>query len=280
LTIGGYEVQEIETGTFRLDGGAMFGVVPKPLWERTSSADARNRITLASRCMLLRGNGRVVLVDTGNGTKYNEKMSDVFSIDVTQNALLRSLARVGVSPDGVTDVILTHLHFDHAGGATVRSNGRIEPTFPRARYSVQRSQWDAAHGPTERDRASFLSDDFDPLMEAGVLDLVEGECEILPGINVLLFFGHTTALQCPVLSDGQQTILFCADLIPLREHVQLPWIMGYDLRPLVTLEEKRHILRRAVDERWLLFFQHDPETAVATVTNDARGYHAGPRVLL
>lgn len=280
MIIGGYEVLAIETGIFRLDGGAMFGVVPKPLWERTSPADARNRITLASRSMLLRGHGRVVLVDAGSGEKYNEKTSDVFGFDMTHHALFRSLAGAGVMPEDVTDVILTHLHFDHAGGATVRRNGRIEPAFPRARYVVQRSQWDAAHGPTERDRASYFPDDYDPLMEAGVLDVLEGEGEIFPGIKLLVFFGHTTALQCPLVSDGRQTIMFCADLIPLRSHVHLPWIMGYDLRPLVTLEEKRRILRRAVDERWTLFFQHDPEIAVATVVKDDKGYHAGQGVTL
>jgi glyoxylase-like metal-dependent hydrolase (beta-lactamase superfamily II) len=230
--------------------------------------------------MLLRGNGRTVLVDTGNGDKYNEKMREIFAFDSTTHDLISSLAHHSLVPEDVTDVILTHLHFDHAGGATVRANGRLEPAFPNAKYYVQRSQWDVAHRPTERDRASFLPDDFDPLMDEGVLHLTEENEEILPGLGSLVVYGHTTALQCPIVSDGHTTILFCADLVPMRPHVQLPWIMGYDLRPLVTLEEKRRVLRRAVDEQWLFFFQHDPDVAVAHVIFDDRGYRAGEEVHL
>ncbi len=276
MVIGGYEVLAIETGRFRLDGGAMFGVVPKPLWERIAPADERNRIAMASRSMLLRGNGRTILVDAGNGDKYSDKLRDIFAFDTTGNDIVTSLARYGVAPGDVTDVILTHLHFDHAGGATVRVRDRIEPAFPRARYHVQRAQWDAAHRPTERDRASYIPEDFEPLMEEGVLQLRDDDGEILPGITTLVCYGHTTALQCPVVSDGKTSLVFCADLVPMRPHVQLPWIMGYDLRPLVTLEEKRRVLRRAVDEGWLLFFQHDPDVAMSRAVEDEKGFRAGP----
>ena len=280
MIIGSYEALSVETGRFGLDGGAMFGVVPRTLWERTNPPDERNRITMAARALLLRGNGRTILVDTGNGTKYSDKARLIYKFDNSTYTLAGSLREHGVAPEQVTDVILTHLHFDHAGGATVMVNGKLEPTFPRARYYVQRAHWDAAHHTTERDKASFLPDDYLPLMEHGLLEFVEGEREILPGINVLLFYGHTTALQCPLISDGRTTLLYCADLMPLAPHVQLPWIMGYDLRPLVTLEEKRRILRRATEEQWVLFFEHDPVIAAARVTENEKGYAAGEQVNL
>jgi glyoxylase-like metal-dependent hydrolase (beta-lactamase superfamily II) len=278
MTIGPYEVLCVETGRFGLDGGAMFGVVPRTLWERTNPPDERNRITMAARALLLRGNGRTILVDTGNGTKYSDKARSIYKFDNSTYTLAGSLREHGVAPESVTDVILTHLHFDHAGGGTVMAGGKVEPTFPNARYYVQRAHWDAAHHATERDKASFLPDDYLPLMEHGLLEFVDGEREILPGIKVMLFYGHTTALQCPLISDGRTSLLYCADLMPTASHVQLPWIMGYDLRPLVTLEEKRHILRRATEEQWILVFEHDPAIAAARVIHNEKGYAAGERI--
>ena len=278
MTIGPYEVLGVETGRFGLDGGAMFGVVPRTLWERTSPPDERNRITMAARALLLRGNGRTILVDTGNGAKYSDKARSIYKFDNSAYTLAGSLRKLGVAPGDVTDVILTHLHFDHAGGATEMVDGKVQPAFPGARHYVQRAHWDAAHHTTERDRASFFPDDYLPLMEQGLLEFVEGEGEILPGIHLLLFYGHTTALQCPLISDGVTTLLYCADLMPMAAHVQLPWIMGYDLRPLVTLEEKRRILRRAMEEQWVLFFEHDPAIAAARVMNNEKGYAAGEPV--
>jgi glyoxylase-like metal-dependent hydrolase (beta-lactamase superfamily II) len=280
MRIGPYELHAIETGRFALDGGAMFGVVPRPLWEKTNPPDEKNRITLAARALLLRGNGRTVLIDTGNGSKVNEKLTAIYRIDMSGSALVSSLARHGIAPDDVTDVILTHLHFDHAGGATTLADGEAVPTFPRARYSVQREHWLAAQIPTERDRASFFPEDFMPLLQRGVLDFTEGEGEILPGITVSLVHGHTAALQCPVVSDGATTLLYCADLVPTSSHVPLPWIMAYDLRPLVTLEEKRRLLGRAVDEGWILFFEHDPALAAARIARADKGIVLGDTVTI
>jgi glyoxylase-like metal-dependent hydrolase (beta-lactamase superfamily II) len=280
MKIGSYDVTAIETGTFALDGGAMFGVVPKPLWERSHPADTRNRIRMSARAMLVRGEGRTILVDTGNGDKYDAKFKEIYALDETVTDLERSLRAAGVAPADVTDVVLTHLHFDHAGGATRRTVGGVEPAFPNARYYVQREHLAAALAPTERDRASFLHDDFQPLIRTKQLVQVEGERELFPGFRVITMSGHTTALQCPLIRDGHATLLYCADLIPLHSHCQLPWIMGYDLRPLVTLEEKRAVLTRAAAEQWVLFFEHDPDIAAGRVDRTERGFRFGEQVLL
>jgi glyoxylase-like metal-dependent hydrolase (beta-lactamase superfamily II) len=271
MMIGPYTLHPVDTGTFALDGGAMFGVVPKTLWEKTNPPDEKNRIPMAARALLLVGNGRTILVDVGNGSKLPGKLASIYKIDAGQADLLSSLRLHGISPADVTDVILTHLHFDHAGGSTVRDNGQLRPTFPRARYYVQKDHWAAAQKPTERDRASFFPEDYMPLVEHGQLQFVEGEGELLPGIRLHLVHGHTSALQCPVISDGRTTLFYCADLMPTVSHVQLPWIMAYDLRPLVTLEEKRTVLGRAADEGWILFFEHDHATAAGRVRATDRG---------
>ena len=279
MRIGPYQLHAIDTGTFALDGGAMFGVVPRTLWEKSLPPDAQNRIPMAARALLLTGGGRTVLIDTGNGRKLGDKLEAIYKLDNSRADLLSSLARHGVRPGDVTDVILTHLHFDHAGGGTTYDGGEAVPTFPRARYHVQREHWLAALAPTERDRASFFSENYLPLERAGQVDFTEGEGEILPGISCRVVHGHTTALQCPLISDGTSTLLFCADLLPTSAHVPLAWIMAYDLRPLVTLEEKRRILTEAADGGWTLFFEHDPVLAAARLArNDRGGIVLGERV--
>jgi glyoxylase-like metal-dependent hydrolase (beta-lactamase superfamily II) len=280
MRIGKYEIHPVETGRFALDGGAMFGVVPKPLWEKTNPPDEKNRITLAARALLLRGEGRTVLIDTGNGGKFNEKLRTIYRIESAGTDLLTSLARYGVTSGDVTDVILTHLHFDHAGGSTTLVDGEAVPTFPRARYYVQEEHWRAAHVPTERDRASFFPDDYLPLRNSGVLEFTGGEGEIIPGVSVRLVHGHTAALQCPLIRDGRTTLFYCADLVPTTSHLLLPWIMAYDLRPLVTLEEKRRLLAQAADEDWILFFEHDPQVAAARLQRTEKGIVLGTPVPL
>lgn len=271
MKIGSYTIYPLETGSFALDGGAMFGVVPKTLWERAIPPDEKNRIPMAARALLLMGEHKVIVIDVGNGSKFNEKLTSIYKIDNSRHSLIGSLQARGISPDQVTDVILTHLHFDHAGGSTFKENGTVKPTFPNARYHVQREHWEAANNPTERDRASFFADDFVPLQEHGQLLFTEGEGEILPGISCRLCNGHTPALQAPLISDGSTTMLYCADLMPTIAHVQLPWIMAYDLRPLVTLEEKRRILNEAVDNGWRLFFEHDAEIESCTLQRTEKG---------
>lgn len=271
MKIGNYELHSIETGRFGLDGGAMFGVVPKPLWEKTNPPDRKNRIALAARALLIIGNGRKILVDVGNGSKYSEKQVSIYNFDSSKHDLVSSLKKRGLTPGDITDVLLTHLHFDHAGGSTYVENGLVKPTFPNAKYHVQHEHWLAATKPTERDRASFFSDDFLPLKEHNQLEFTEGETGIFPGISFRLVHGHTAALQCPVISDGTTSVFYCADLMPTTSHVQLPWIMAYDLRPLVTLEEKRKIVNEAVDQNWILFFEHDPNTEAVRLKRTEKG---------
>jgi glyoxylase-like metal-dependent hydrolase (beta-lactamase superfamily II) len=274
MNIGPYDLHAIETGRFALDGGAMFGVVPKTLWEKTNPPDEKNRIAMAARALLVvdrRPGGKKILIDVGNGAKYNEKQTAIYKFDNTQFDIISSLKKHHLTPADITDVILTHLHFDHAGGSTSMQNGEVLPTFPKARYYVQREHWRAANNPTERDRASFFKEDFMPLQFHGVLDHTDGEGEIFSGISVRIVNGHTSALQCPVITDGTTTLFYCADLMPTTSHVNIPWIMAYDLRPLVTLEEKKRILSQAVDESWILFFEHDPVTEAARVMRTEKG---------
>lgn len=280
MKIGPYDIQPIETGRFALDGGAMFGVVPKPLWERLNPPDDRNRIELAARCLLIRGNGRTILVDNGNGNKFTQKLIDIYRLDNSRYELNASLREHNVQPEDVTDVILTHLHFDHAGGSTITVDGTLKPAFPNATYYVQKSHWDQAMKPTEKDRASFMPDDYMPLKEHGVLRLLDGEGELFPMISCILTNGHTAAQQLPLISDGKTTLLFCCDLFPTINHIPLPYVMAYDLRPLTTLEDKRRISARAEAENWILFFEHDPSVAAGTVRKTDRGYAFGQEISL
>jgi glyoxylase-like metal-dependent hydrolase (beta-lactamase superfamily II) len=272
MKIGNYEVHSIETGRFALDGGAMFGVVPWVFWSKTNPPDERQRISLAARCWLIRGNGKTILVDDGNGNKWNDKLKDIYRLDNSEMELVKSLAQLNVRPDEVTDVILTHLHFDHAGGSTVRVDGKVVPTFPNAKYYVQQKHWEQALRPTEKDRGSFMADDFMPLKEQGVLEFVDGEFELFPGIDLVVCNGHTAAQQLPKISDGKTTMLFCCDLIPTASHLPLSYIMGYDLRPLVTLEEKKKIIPRAYEEKWILFLEHDSNVEAVTLKSAEKGF--------
>lgn len=280
MKIGPYTVHAIETGLFSLDGGAMFGVVPWVFWSKTNPPDERQRIRLAARCWLIRGNGKTILVDDGNGTKWSDKIKDIYRLDNSSADLFSSLKKHGVARDDVTDVILTHLHFDHAGGSTIIENGKVVPTFPKAKYYVQKEHWELSQNPTDKDRASFMNDDFVPLMDCKVLELVDGEFEMFPGIEVLVCNGHTSAQQLPKISDGNTTMLFCCDLVPTTSHIPYPYIMAYDCRPLVTLEEKKRILPRAFEEKWILFLEHDPLTEAITLKKTEKGFAVDQKVIL
>lgn len=278
MKIGNYTIYQVETGRFWLDGGAMFGIIPYPLWSKSNRPDERNRIELASRALLVVGNGRVILIDNGNGTKFTEKQRDIYRLDYSHWTLTSSLKALGYTPEDVTDVILTHLHFDHAGGSTCRVNGEVKPAFPRARYLVQEAHWQQAIHPTEKDRGSFMPDDYLPLKEHRVIEFLDGECTLFPDLSVLVVNGHTTAQQLPLVSDGKSTLLFSCDLFPTTNHIPLPYIMAYDLRPLVTLEEKKRILQHAVDNDWILFFEHDPLTPAGKVVRHEKGFRFGSPV--
>lgn len=268
LRLGRFHLHEVRDGSFALDGGAMFGVVPKPLWEKKHPADARNRIELALRCLLIVDGDRRVLVDTGIGTRWSEKLRDIYRIDHSRCDLDRELARAGCSREDVTDVVLTHLHFDHAGGATRLEGDRPVLSFPKATYHVQRRNWVWAHRASEKDAGSFRAETFDLLERSGRLHLLEGATELYPGIELFISEGHTVGLQLVRVSDGGESLVFCGDLIPTTSHLRAPWTMAYDLYPLTVLEEKKMVLAQAAEEGWTLFFEHDPAVAACTVKED------------
>ncbi len=273
LSIGEYQVRAIPTGIFGLDGGAMFGTVPKVLWEKTNPPDEHNRIPMEARALLLTGRDKNILVDVGNGhdfvAKYGDKLGQKFGemYQVKGNGLLENLKKYGLTPADITHVILTHLHFDHAGGGTCEREGRIVPTFPKAQYYVQRKNLETAKAPNLRERASYLEANYQPLLDAGCLTLLDGAVEnLLPGISVFISNGHTEGQQLVKVSDGKKTLVYCGDLVPTSSHVRLPFIMGYDLHPLTIIEEKRQLLAKASQGNWFLYFEHDPYCDLATVS--------------
>ena len=270
MRLGPFGIRAIETGTFRLDGGAMFGVVPKVLWSKTNPADENNRISMAMRAMLVDGNGRRLLVDSGAGTKLGDKMLKNYVIETT--GLAPALERRGVDPASITDAIATHLHFDHAGGYTVSDGADgLKLVLPEAVHHVQKKQWEAALNPNDKDRASFFDENYLPIEKAGKLNLVDGETEIYPGVRVLETAGHTAGHQVVLVETDVGDLLYCGDLIPLASHINLPYIMSYDHFPLSTLEEKKKILGRAADEGWVLFFEHDPLITACRVSRTDNG---------
>jgi glyoxylase-like metal-dependent hydrolase (beta-lactamase superfamily II) len=264
--LGDFRIHAIDAGLQRLDGGAMFGVVPKPLWERRIPADERNRIPLAMRCLLVETRDELVLIETGLGNKENEKFIGIYGVETmpppgsdAPDRLQAGVRAAGFSPDDVSVVVNTHLHFDHAGGNTYRdAEGRIRLAFPNARHFVQRGEWDYAHHTNERTQASYLPYNYDPVHEAGRQELLDGEADVVPGVSVIPTPGHTPHHQSVLVRSGAETACFVADLVPTMAHLPLPWIMGYDVEPLVTLESKRALLPRAAAERWLLVSTHDP----------------------
>ncbi len=272
MKIGKYKIERIESGNLLLDGGAMYGVIPKPLWERSSPADERNRINLTTRHMLLISSDKKILIDTGSGKNWSEKFENIYGIDYSQHDMLPALEKVGIKPDEITDVILTHLHFDHIGGAVLFENGKPVPTFPNAIYHVQQKQYDWALNPSDRDKASYFNERFVTLADEGILKLYKGDFQFDENISLVVVNGHTPSQQLVKVSDSTNTMLYCADLIPLASHISPPYIMGYDLNPLETLKEKQRILKQAVDENWHLFFEHDPEVACGTIKIGERGF--------
>jgi glyoxylase-like metal-dependent hydrolase (beta-lactamase superfamily II) len=243
----------------------MFGVVPRPLWEKTNPPDERNRIRLALRPLLILAGRNRVLVDTGIGDKWDAKDTDIYRIEKT-DTLDASLARLGLSRADITHVVLTHLHFDHAGGATRLESGKPVPSFPNARYVVQQTEWQDATHPNRRSRAAYLPENFVPLEQAGLLDLVDGTTELLPGIELLHTGGHTRGLQLVRIRSAGSTAIFWADMIPTRAHVAVPYIMGYDLFPLVTMAAKERLVSEACAGRWLCILEHDPDMTAGFIT--------------
>jgi glyoxylase-like metal-dependent hydrolase (beta-lactamase superfamily II) len=276
-TVGRIRIHAVEAGLQRLDGGAMFGVVPKPLWERRIPPDERNRIPLALRCLLVEAPGALVLVDTGIGNKTDARFRDIYGVenDGDPTRLEDGIRAAGFAPDDVEIVVLTHLHFDHAGGGTVRrDDGSVAPAFPGAAYVVQEEELAFAGIRNERIRASYLPENFEPVSRAGLWKTVRGETELVDGVRLLPTPGHTPHHQSVLVTSEGERACFLADVCPTTAHIPLPWIMGYDLEPLVTLESKRSLWKRARDEDWLLVFEHDPVVPWGRLDEEARGIRA------
>jgi len=267
VNLGEFELLPLSDGTFRLDGGAMFGVIPKALWEKRTPADERNRIAMSVRPLLVRGRGTNILIDAGIGDKMTAKDADIFAFDRT-NTLDRSLAVAGLQPDDIDIVIATHLHFDHAGGFTVMVDGRAVPRFSRARHFIRRGEWDDAMQPHERNRASYLRDNYVPLLEAGLVEFIEDDGDVVPGVRVLRTGGHTMHHQIVRIDSGGRTAVFAADLLPTTAHLDDPWIMGYDLYPVDTLMYKKRFLAEAIAGEYVIFFEHDPLIAAGTIRQE------------
>lgn len=264
MRLGSLELLSLSDGFFRLDGGAMFGVVPKPLWEKRAPPDDRNRIRLGLRPLVVRTGGHTVLIDAGIGDKMSEKEAGIYAID-RRPTLVDSLAAAGLSADDVDIVIASHLHFDHVGGLTTTEAGVVRPRFRRARHVIRRGEWEDATHPHERNRASYRADDFVPLLDAGLVDFLDEDAEVAPGISVWLTGGHTLHHQLIKIEQGGRTAVFTADLMPTTAHVHAQWIMGYDLYPMDTFLYKRAFLREAIDREYVIFFEHDPAIAAGII---------------
>jgi len=274
LKIGPYEVKSLSTAAFGLDGGAMFGTVPKVLWSKTNPSDDENKILMDCRCLLLISDDKKILIDTGLGgdfiEKYGPKMGPNFytHYNITEgeeSGVIKALKKLNLKTSDITDVILTHLHFDHAGGATKSVNGELVPTFEKAIYYIQKDNLEVAKKPNLREKASYYACNFEPLEKKGVLKVLDQALELFPNVTLSLTNGHTKGQQTVWIEDTGTSLLYCADLIPTATHVKLPWVMGYDLDPLTLIEEKKTELKKALDKKTYLFFEHDPYCSLALI---------------
>jgi glyoxylase-like metal-dependent hydrolase (beta-lactamase superfamily II) len=271
VRIGIYRLHAIESGSLLADGGAMFGVVPKIIWNRTNKSDEKNRIRLALRNLLLISDDKKILIDTGAGNKYNQKFKEILGIANDDQCVISELEKINLTVSDITDVILTHLHFDHAGGSTIIKDGSVVPAFPNANYYIQKSQLEWALNPSERDKSAYSLENFLPLIESKKMITIDGNCELFPGIELIKVNGHTPGQQLVRIFDSEKELYFCADLIPLSTQLHLPYIMGYDLLPLITLEEKRDFIQKAYENKWILFFEHDEAVECAYVGKNEKG---------
>ena len=280
MKIGDYDLYSIETSEFSLDGGAMFGIIPKPIWEREAPSDALNRIDMVTRSLLLCSDEKKILIDTGNGTKWEEKYRDIYNIDTSRYNIENSLTKYGFSADDITDIINTHLHFDHAGGNTKIDDGSIVPTFPNAKYWVTKEHWELANHPSQKDSGSFIEHDWKVLAENGMIETVNGNEPFIKGIDSYITQGHTAGLLHPMISDGTKTLFYGADIFPLAAHISIPWVMAYDVQPVVTMKEKEILLPKMQDEEWILFLEHDPKIQACTVHQDGKHFKMNKSVLI
>jgi glyoxylase-like metal-dependent hydrolase (beta-lactamase superfamily II) len=270
------KLYSVNSGNFKLDGGAMFGVVPKTVWNKTNPADENNLCSWSMRCLLVETGNRLILIDNGLGDKQNEKFFGYYYLH-GDDSLEKSFSKHGFTFDDVTDVFLTHLHFDHCGGSikyTDAAKTKLVPTFKNAKYWSNSKHWCWATNPNPREKASFLKENILPIQESGQLHFIDKEGEWLPGFEVLLVNGHTESMMLPLITYKESKVLFCADLLPSVGHLPIPYVMGYDVRPLETLKEKERILQQAVNQNWTLFFEHDSVNEACNLENTERGIRA------
>ncbi|MDP6570315.1 MAG: MBL fold metallo-hydrolase [Candidatus Marinimicrobia bacterium] len=278
-SLGKWQVTPLETGDFRLDGGAMMGSVPKVLWEKTNPADELNRIDLALRCLLLDDGEKRILIESGLGDKIQPDFKKMFHVVQDDHPLEDCLNKKDLSKEDITHVILTHLHFDHAGGATsLDKNGSMIPAFPNAEYFVSETNWESGLEPNPRDRASYLPENYLPLEENGQLIRVRDNTDLFDGISTISVNGHTFGQQLIKVESEGEILVFCADLIPLKSHLKLPWIMGYDLNAILTLKEKTDFLNMAAKEGWWLWFYHDPKTVAVKISKGEKYFDVSEEV--
>lgn len=266
------KLYSIETGNLKLDGGAMFGVVPKTMWSKKYPADENNLINLAMRCLLVIDGDRKILIDNGIGEKQDEKFLKHFHLN-GEDTLESSLAKLGLSKDDITDMVLTHLHFDHTGGSIEwnEDKTKLVPAFKNAKYWVSKAQWEWATKPNKREKASFLGENIQPMEESGQLNIIEEEGELFPNFNVKLYNGHTDGQVIPHINYNGRTVVFMADLLPSTAHIPIPWVMAYDTRPLLTLQEKEQFYEEAIENDYVLFFEHDIFNECCTLEQTLKG---------
>jgi glyoxylase-like metal-dependent hydrolase (beta-lactamase superfamily II) len=268
LTFGSFELSIISDGTYPLDGGAFFGVIPKIMWSRKAAADERNYVQAGLNSLLIRTGKQIVLVETGMGNKLAERMVKFYGQPAQ---LVTNLAAAEIAPEDVDVVINTHLHFDHCGWNTLRKDGKIVPTFPRAKYYAPEGEWQYARKPSERDSISYIPDNYDPLVQSGQMTLLKGGEEVVPGISVKTFPGHTASMQAVIVESGGRTCCYISDLIPTTAHIDITWGMGFDLYPLQTIESKKEYYAKALAEKWVTVFTHDAKVPWAYVERDEVG---------
>jgi glyoxylase-like metal-dependent hydrolase (beta-lactamase superfamily II) len=270
MKIGQYDLYSIETSEFSLDGGAMFGIIPKTLWKEKLLPDRLNRVDMVTRSLLLVNGDRKVLIDTGNGSKWAKKYLDIYNIDFSNYDILSSLKKNGFEMDDITDVICTHMHFDHIGGNTYYQNDIIEPTFPNATYWISKDNWALANQPSVKDQDSFISQDWEVLEKNNMIKLVDEQ--FLDGIDIYFTHGHTDGLMHPIISDGNKKLFYGADIFPTHAHLPIPWVMAYDLHPAKTMSEKSKLLKKMYEQEWILFFEHDPFYQACTIDMKGKYY--------
>ena len=270
MKIGQYDLYSIETSEFSLDGGAMFGIIPKTLWKEKLSPDRLNRVDMVTRSLLMVTDNRKVLIDTGNGSKWAKKYLDMYNIDFSKYNILSSLKKSGFETDDITDVICTHLHFDHIGGNTFYQNDIIEPTFPNATYWISKDNWALANQPSVKDQGSFISKDWEVLEKNNMIKLVDEQ--FLDGIDIFFTYGHTNGLMHPIISDSNKKLFYGADIFPPHAHLPVPWVMADDLHPAKTMSEKSKLLKKMYEEEWILFFEHDPFYQACTIDMKGKYY--------